>query len=367
MIGALVPTFARDQFFFFRSFLRPTMIAVLRYRSAGWAWALPRVLLGLCLVGIVARCGRSAEAMRTVQSDEAIEVFCGDALVLRYNIVAPKAPDEARAVYERSGYIHPVYSPEGHLVSGDFAADHPHQHGLFVAWTNTSFKGIHVDFWNMQKQSGGVLHHQVLSLEDDPNVGGFQVAVKHCMVGPDGGQQTILKDVWTVRVRLADDGDPLGRRYVVDFSSEQTNVTEHPLTIQQYHYGGVGFRGNNRWYSDQSAKALAAAGKSPDAELPPLEVARHRFLTSQGNDRRRGNHSRPEWTMLYGLVDDGAVAGIKVTPLETNLRFPDPMRLHPTKPYFSISPCVTGSFDILPQRTYRADYRFEIFDGLPKG
>jgi len=310
----------------------------------------------------------SAEPLRTVQTDSSIEVFDGDALVLRYNIVAPKAPDSARKVYERSGYIHPIYSPAGRLVSGDFAADHPHQHGLFVAWTSTSFKGLDLDFWNQIKPTGVVLHDEVISIEDDPQVAGFQVAVKHCRVDREAGPQTILRDIWTVRVhRSGNAKDALGDCYVVDFSIAQTNVTEHPLTINQYRYGGVGFRGNNLWYTKESAKSLAAVTKMPDAPMPPLEVARHRFLTSEGNDRRAGNHSRPDWTILYGLVEDGEVVGVRVAPVETNLRYPDPMRLHPSKPYFSISPCVIGAFDIMPGETYRADYRFKFFDGVPKG
>jgi hypothetical protein len=327
---------------------------------------LPLWVTGWLVFVVLPAVSLGGERLRTVESEASIDVLCGDALVLRYNKVAPKAPDEARRVYERSGYIHPLYSPQGRLVSGDFAADHPHQHGLFVAWKNTSFQGRQLDFWNHHAKTGTgtVLHDQVVSIQDDPHVAGFQVAVKHCAIDPAAGQQVILKDVWTVRVQIAED-DSLGRHYVVDFQVAQTNVTEHPLTINEYHYGGIGFRGSNAWYSDQSAKALAAVAKTPDQPLPAMEVTRHRFLTSEGKDRRLGNHSRPDWTMLYGFVDDGQVAGVRVTPLETNLRYPDPMRLHPTKPYFSISPCVAGAFDILPGETYRADYRFEIFDGAP--
>lgn len=306
------------------------------------------------------------QTLRCHVSETAIEVRRGDALVLRYNVVAPEAPDDGRRVYERSGYIHPILSPAGRVISGDFAADHPHQHGLFVAWTDTRYKGQAVDFWNQLKKIGVVLHDRVISIDDHGDTAKFQVAVKHYQLKSPEERLAILDDVWTVEVHLEETGDETPR-YVIDFTTAQTNITEHPLTINQYRYGGVGFRGADAWYSDASAKALTAAGKDADSELPALSVTRHRFLTSEGHDRRKGNHSRPDWTMLYGLVDGDQIAGIKMTPDKMNFRYPDPVRLHPNKPYFSISPCVVGAFDIRPGQTYQAKYRFEVFDGKPSG
>ena len=138
-----------------------------------------------------------------------------------------------------------------------------------------------------------------------------------------------------------------------------------PLVLNEYRYGGIGFRGNNEWYSDESAKALQAFVSGEADERPSLETTRHRFLTSEGNHRGNGNHTRPDWTMLYGRLD-GDIIGVKLTGIEGNFRHPHPARLHPTKPYFSISPCVIGEFKIEPGETYRAAYRMEVFDGEPE-
>lgn len=308
--------------------------------------------------------GSSSHELKCVQTDAHLIIFRGDAEVLRYNIVAPNAPDEARAAYERSGYIHPIYTPGGRIVTGDFAADHPHQHGLFVAWTNASFRGKPVDFWNQQKGRGVVLHDRVISIDNQARSAGFSVGVKHYALDEDGVKSAILDDVWTVRVRIVHQKDQESR-YAIEFSIAQTNVTDHPLTINEYHYGGIGFRGNNAWYTEESAKALSVFVKRPKADAPPLEITKHRFLTSEGNDRRLGNHSRPQWTSLYGIVQQDKVAGVKVSGSQANLGHPHPVRLHPNKPYFSISACVLGAFDINPGQTYRASYRIEVFDGTP--
>ena len=51
--------------------------------------------------------------------------------------------------------------------------------------------------------------------------------------------------------------------------------------------------------------------------------------------------------------------------LEVPHRHPAPVRLHPSKPYFSFSPMVLGDFTIAPGETYRARYRYLPHDGPP--
>ena len=58
--------------------------------------------------------------------------------------------------FSRSGYIHPLYSPSGKIITGDYAVDHPHQHGLFFAWTKSIFRGKPTEFWNQKKQLGDI-------------------------------------------------------------------------------------------------------------------------------------------------------------------------------------------------------------------
>ncbi|MEP3386146.1 MAG: DUF6807 family protein, partial [Flavobacteriaceae bacterium] len=36
--------------------------------------------------------------------------------------------------YKRSNYVHPLYGLNGHVLTEDFPADHPHHRGLFWAW-----------------------------------------------------------------------------------------------------------------------------------------------------------------------------------------------------------------------------------------
>ena len=51
-------------------------------------------------------------------------------------------------IFARGGYLHPVYTPRGKLVTDDFPLQHTHHHGIWFPWTKAEFEGRHPDFWN---------------------------------------------------------------------------------------------------------------------------------------------------------------------------------------------------------------------------
>ena len=71
--------------------------------------------------------GVSSKALRLTQDADKIEVFLGNRQVLRYNIAVVEPPEGIASHYRRSGYIHPLYSPTGEVLTGDLAPDHAHQ------------------------------------------------------------------------------------------------------------------------------------------------------------------------------------------------------------------------------------------------
>ena len=291
------------------------------------------------------------------QTDDHIVASYDGKPVLRYNKSVQHAPDGIAATFDRSGYIHPIYTPSGLEITGDFPPDHAHQHALFNAWTNTTFEGRNVDFWNQAKQLGRVSHAGVIGVGEDE----FTVKLLHeDLTGPDG-PKPVLEETWTVKIVGKVDG-----AYVFDLTSVQTCVADTPLTMNQYRYGGMGIRGNNQWYSESGSDALTQYAKSLKSdtpkEFPSLETARHRFTTSEDKRRFEGNHSRPTWVDLSGKIDD-KMAGISIIAHRQNFRFPQPVRLHPSKPYFCFAPMVIGEFQIKPQESFVARYRYIAHDG----
>src|SRR5262249_36116319 len=86
------------------------------------------------------------------------------------------------------------------------------------------------------------------------------------------------------------------------------------------------------------------------------------FLTSDGKNRATGNHTRPTWVDLAGALGDRS-GGVALFDHPENFRFPQPVRLHPNKPYFCFAPMVVDAFEIAPGRPYRSRYRFVVHDG----
>ncbi|TWT93343.1 DUF6807 domain-containing protein [Stieleria varia] len=307
----------------------------------------------------------SPSPLSLVSDDQHVSINRGAVELLRYNKTALPAPQGIDPSYARSGYIHPVRTPRGVMVTGDFAADHPHQHAIFSAWTNTTYDGHRVDFWNQHKKTG-LVSYLSSGAEQEGKLGvSFNVQQKHDALKVADQPLTILEEEWKVTA-VSSDNSSTSPYFIFDIELTQTCVADKPLILNEYLYGGMGFRGNNQWFSDESAKALSKLKPETTdaADYPPIEITRHRFLTSEGKRRLAGNHSRPDWVDLSGLVD-GKMAGITVMSHPSNFRHPQPVRLHPNKPYFCFSPCVLGAFEMKPGETYRARYRYVVHDGEP--
>jgi hypothetical protein len=291
----------------------------------------------------------AAAAVTCVDDGRCLRVSAGERPILVYHHEVVESPAGLDPVYRRSGQIHPLYTPLGKIVTDDFAPDHAHQHGLFFAWVNSTFAGHAVDFWNQPGKTGRVRHLEILSTESGSAYGGFRVRLLHEDVTKPDEPKPVLDEVWTVRAGAAEGC------HIIDFESVQTCVAPEPLTLNKYHYGGFALRGNRAWF-DSGARGENA----PD----PSRSGRSKFLTSDGKDRSSGNHTRPRWVDLSGQVE-GEFAGVAILDHPGNFRFPQPVRLHPNKPYFSFSPMVLDAFDIAPGRPYVSRYRLIVHDGPP--
>ncbi|MGO8749321.1 MAG: DUF6807 family protein [Thermoguttaceae bacterium] len=52
---------------------------------------------------------------------------------------------------KRSSYLHPVYAPDGTLITDDFNRDHPHHRGISWMWPEVSVDGKKGDVWMVQR------------------------------------------------------------------------------------------------------------------------------------------------------------------------------------------------------------------------
>lgn len=244
-------------------------------------------------------------------------------------------------LFRRGGYLHPVFSPSGKLVTDDYPPNHIHHHGIWFPWTKTQFEGRSPDFWNMGQGLGRV---EFVSLEktwSGPVHGGFTARHRFVDLTAEPAPKPALDEFWDVRVyKPGTDARPY---WVFDLVSRQECATSSPLVLPKYHYGGLGVRGNWAWNGKENTD----------------------FLTSDGiTDRVQGNETRGRWCYMGGLVD-GQRTGIAILCHPENFRFPQPMRLHPSEPFFCFAPAQLGDWVIEPGKPYISRYRFVLLDGEP--
>lgn len=292
----------------------------------------PALLLVSCGVAF-------GEQLKLMETDAAIRISLRGKPVLQYNKKTRPVPEGLPQYYSRSGYIHPVYTPTGQELTGDYPADHAHQHALFFAWTKSSFNGQKVDFWNQAKDLGRIEFREVVHLKREEQRVTF--SVKHAHQVKDGDKWVdALFEVWTVTVHQSPED-----RFLFDIVSVQQCASDKPLSLAKYHYGGMAIRGNIQWLKEKE-----------DRGIEPGDV---QYLTSEGKNRWDGNHTRPDWVAFSGKIDGQDVSAAVFCSPE-NFRAPQPVRIHPNKPYFCFAPMVEGEFKIAPGRKYVSRYRYLV-------
>ncbi len=272
--------------------------------------------------------------------------------VFTYQMLPGPVPAGTAEGFAHGAHLHPVFSPSGRLLTGNHPSDHPHQRGIWFAWTHTEFAGGAPDFWNMGKDKTGKLTGEVrfdklLKSWSGPVHGGF-VSTHKWLDHTSGVEKDMLNETWEVTVThtagLKDgSGTPLPPLFLMDLVSTQTCAGAEPVKLPKYHYGGLGVRGNALW--------------------DPVEKVA--MLTSNGDDRKTGDATKAKWVWLGGEVD-GQMTGITVLMHPDNFRFPQPLRLNPKNQQICVAPSADGDWSIEPGQPYVSRYRLVFSDGKPE-
>lgn len=190
------------------------------------------------------------EDLLLTETADVIRVTLRDKPVLEYTKIEKPVPEGIEPHFRRSGYIHPVYSPTGQEITGDFPADRAHQHAVFFAWTKAGFDGKKVDFWNQAKGLGKVEFREVVDLKRETEKVSF--SVKHAFtVKSEDEVIDVLHEIWTVTVHKTPED-----HFLFDIESVQRCASDKPLNLPQYHYGGMAFRGNIQWLKEKGDTSI---------------------------------------------------------------------------------------------------------------
>ena len=280
------------------------------------------------------------------KNDTFLQMSQGAANILRYQHAVMPLPDELgnmpeakRRLYARSGFIHPLWSPQGTVMTDIHPPDHFHHMGLWMPWTHTQFEGKRVDFWNVGDGTGTVRFAKHLGTTEGPVYGGFQVEQEHVARQTSKGEQVVLKEVWDVRAYNV--GGPQQGYWLIDFKSTQRCVADSPLIQEQYRYGGFGYRAARQWKSENAA-----------------------YLTSEGKTRKDGHATRARWCDTSGKIDEWE--GVTFYGHPQNFQHPEPMRIWPgydQNIFFNFCPSQATEWEMKPGEDHVFRYRMYVHQG----
>lgn len=134
--------------------------------------------------------------------------------------------------FRRSTYLHPVYAPDGTILTDDFPKDHPHHRGICWTWPIVRFGGRTYDVWAVQGMHQRFVRWVAKRVSADHAV----LAVEN---GWFVGDRKAVKEIVEITVRKAD-----GNRRTLDFRLSFEAV-DAPVEIRGREvkgYGGFGMR-----------------------------------------------------------------------------------------------------------------------------
>lgn len=240
--------------------------------------------------------------------------------------------------FTRSGYIFPLYSPSGMMITEDMPKDHYHHKGIWFPWTNTQFEGHRVDFWNLGDRSGQVQFAGYTGMTSGPVYGGFQADHQFVDVSQPNGGKIALNEKWDVRVYSQ--GGPKAGYWLFDLASTQRCATQSPLLLPLYRYGGVAYRGPREWNNDDYV-----------------------VLTSEGKTKKDGHLTTARWSAHSGAIN-GKWSTVVVMSHPSNFRHPEPQRIWEKNGcFFNFAPSQAGDWRMDPGGDYRWIYRFFVYEG----
>jgi hypothetical protein len=281
-------------------------------------------------------------AIKASVNDGALIIHAGDKKLLQYYFKTLYPPKGVDTSYKRSGFIHPLWSPRGQVLTRIQPPDHYHHYGIWNPWTHVEYEGDTIDFWNINTKQGTVRFAKFVSVQEGPLFSEFGALHEHVVFRKTGIEKVALNELQSVRVYAP---DKTGDFFIVDFNMQMNCADENPVKLLEYRYAGLGWRTTEKWDNKNSM-----------------------VLTSEGKTRKDSDGSKARWCIVQGEIDD-EYAGVVMMSFPTNYNFPEPLRIWPENQYnrgdMFANFCPTKDMDWLlsPGKIYALKYRFLVFNG----
>lgn len=282
---------------------------------------------------------KSSSKLTTEAKNGELTIKASDKNLLRYVYKTVYPPAGVDTSYRRSGFIHPLWSPGGQVLTRIQPKDHYHHYGLWNPWTHTLYKGDTIDFWNIGNGKATVRFSKFVGATSGDVFAGYQSVHEHVVTRKGKSADIAMNEIQSVRVY-----DPGKEYYIMDFTSTLTCASAAPITLLEYRYGGFGWRTTEKWDNKNS------------------EV-----ITSEGKGRKEADGSKARWCIVQGSIDD-AYAGAVMMSHPVNYNHPEPLRIWPENQYdrgdmfANFSPTKDKDWALEPGKTYVLRYRMVVFN-----
>lgn len=303
-----------------------------------------RFIFLLSVALFVHACSGGSNEIELVQTADELTITDEGRQVLTYRISEMMPPEGVDPLYRRSGFIHPLRSPGGEVLTQIQPPDHLHHYGIWGPWTKTRIGDRQIDYWNLGKGEGTVRTKAILTSSTGPDHAAFTALQSRIDFGHTEGERITMDEFYEVRYLGLEKKES---RYMVDITSTFRNVIEDTIIFEAYRYGGgLGYRATERWNAENSS-----------------------VLTSEGKVRDEADGSTGRWCIIEGQssVEQGR-SGILFMSHPVNREHPEPMRVWPTDMrtgglMFNFTPTRYIPWIIVPGKDYTLRYRLVVFDG----
>jgi hypothetical protein len=276
--------------------------------------------------------------VRKVADGQVWEIVDGDQTVLRYNYQIVPEPaavkdritaDNRKYAVPRCDYIHPLFGPNGEVLTDDWLPDHPHHRGIYWAWPEVDWHGKRGDLHALQH----VFARPTGKIDMARGPDFAQITAENRWQWEDG--TPIVRELATIR---AHGKTVLGR--CVDLSFRFTALGDDVQVARRGTslYGGLNIR-------------LSPAA---DQRITP-------FTDPPGATPRR------TWAERIGIPRDGkSVVGLTILQSPGNPDYPGDWVQYPEISWIQPTfPAAGTRYTISKDRPLELHYRVSIHEGMP--
>jgi len=284
-------------------------------------------------------------AILVTESDGGTILSKNDRELIKYNHAVAPPPEGIDQIFGKSGFIHPLWSPGGDILTRIQPPDHYHHYGIWGPYTRTRIDDHNTDFWNIGDGQGTVLFSSYKSIITGPVFSEINVLQDHIDYLAKGADKTAMNEELSIRIWNINGSED---SYLWDYTTTITSATNQPVKLLQYRYGGgIGFRAHESWMKENSI-----------------------VLTSEGLDRSKADGTRARWCDVAVKKNNSEITGILFLSNPNNRQHPEPMRVWPLDAnanrgdmFFEFCPIRHKSWMIEPGKSYTLKYRMLVHDG----